>query len=192
VAAGRSTRRGTTVARHFDRLYRFFDRHVDDGIADLVQRTWMACVHKRDRIPDQAGFGAFLFGVARKELAMDLRKRHRGARALSRMEGEAVEPPTPSEILCAREHGKLLRWALRRIPPDSRLVLDLFYWEELGVDAVAEVLEIAPGTVKSRLHRAREQLRAAMATAGAASIEIDTTLLTLEHAVRSAGLHPRS
>ena len=45
------------VQRHFDRLYRFFHRRVDEGVADLVQRTWAACVEKRDRIP------AFLFAA---------------------------------------------------------------------------------------------------------------------------------
>ena len=167
------------VQRHFDRLYRFFHRRIDDGVADLVQRTWAACVEKRDHIPDAAGFKPFLFGIARKELLMHLRKHQRGEQALAKLGSGDLAPTSLSQIISAREHTKLLRWALRRIPLESQLVLELFYWEELGVEGVAEVLEIPAGTVKSRLHRARAQLRDEMASAGAAIDLVDTTMHAL-------------
>jgi RNA polymerase sigma-70 factor (ECF subfamily) len=173
------------VERHFDRLYRFFRAHVDDGIADLVQRTWTACVEKRDRIPDGVKFRAFLFGVAHKELLMYLRKHYRGQRAMTKVAAsEAAPVTTPSQAVAVREQEQLLRWALRRIPMDSRLALELFYWEELSVDEVAGVLEIPSGTVKSRLHRARTQLREAMEAAGAAPEVAESTVQHLEVVAR--------
>lgn len=48
---------------------------------------------------------------------------------------------------------------IRRLPPRHRAVVVLTYQEGLGIDDVAEALGIAPGTVKSRLSRAKEQLR---------------------------------
>ena len=168
------------VRRYFEPLYRFFRRRADDAVADLVQRTWTVCVQKRDMIPPALGFKGFLFGVAYKELLMYLRKRERGERALARLEAQEDPPDTAiSQVIAAREHARLLRWSLRRIPLRSQLVLELYYWEELSVDAVAAVLELRPGTVKSRLHRARQELREVMASAGAAVDLVDTTLQSL-------------
>jgi RNA polymerase sigma-70 factor (ECF subfamily) len=174
------------VERHFDRLYRFFRAHVDDGIADLVQRTWTACVEKRDRIPEGVKFRAFLFGVAHKELLMHLRKHYRGQRAMTKVAASAAAPvTTPSQAVAVREQEQLLRWALGRIPMDSRLALELFYWEELSIDEVAGVLEVPSGTVKSRLHRARSQLREAMEAAGAEPELVESTVQHLETVARN-------
>ena len=172
-------------ARHFDRLYRFFRAHVEDGIADLVQRTWTACVEKRDKIPEGVKFRAFLFGVAHKELLMQLRKHYRGQRAMTKVAATAAAPmTTPSQAVATREEEQLLRWALGRIPLESRVTIELFYWEELSVDEVAGVLEIPTGTVKSRLHRARTQLREAMEAAGTAPALVESTVRELETVAR--------
>jgi DNA-directed RNA polymerase specialized sigma24 family protein len=45
-------------------------------------------------------------------------------------------------------------------------VLLLYAWEELGYPEIARALQIAPGTVKSRLHRARRRVRQSLAAAG--------------------------
>jgi RNA polymerase sigma-70 factor (ECF subfamily) len=49
--------------------------------------------------------------------------------------------------------------ALRRLPMDLQLTLELHYWEGLRVHEVAAVHDVAPGTVKSRMARAKEMLR---------------------------------
>ena len=49
--------------------------------------------------------------------------------------------------------------ALNGLPLDLQIALELYYWEELSVVEVAAVLEVPEGTVKSRLHRARQLLR---------------------------------
>lgn len=154
------------VARHFDRLYRFFSGYPEDIVADLVQRTWTACVQKRDHMAGGVRFRAFLLGVAHKEQLMYLRKLHRERRALHRASVEEAPPTTPSALVAEREQQLLLRWALRRISEDARVVLELFYWQELSVDEVAAILGLRAPAVKTRLHRARAQLRDVMAKAG--------------------------
>lgn len=52
--------------------------------------------------------------------------------------------------------------ALRTIPLDIQVTLELFYWEDMSVAELAQILEVPPGTVKSRLHRGRQLLREAM------------------------------
>ena len=52
-----------------------------------------------------------------------------------------------------------MRRALRGLPGHQRSILSLFYIEALSVNEIANALEIPPGTVKSRLHHARNTLR---------------------------------
>ncbi len=51
------------------------------------------------------------------------------------------------------------RAGLRRLAPDRRRLLALRYVDDLELSEIAEILEVPEGTVKSRLHHAREQLR---------------------------------
>ena len=64
----------------------------------------------------------------------------------------------PSRAVAARQEQQLLLQALRRLPIEMQVALELFYWEELTVAEIAEVLETPVGTVKSRLQRARARL----------------------------------
>ena len=52
-----------------------------------------------------------------------------------------------------------LATAIRELPMGQRAVVHLFYREDLSIDEIAAILEIPPGTVKSRLHHAREALK---------------------------------
>ena len=59
----------------------------------------------------------------------------------------------------AAEVQRLVLEALRGLPLDHQIALELFYWEGMSVGELATVLGVPPGTVKSRLSRARENLR---------------------------------
>ena len=157
--AGDAAAGNALVRRHFPTLYRFFRSRVDDGVADLVQRTFLACVESRDRLPDGVEFRAWALGIARKQLLMLLRKEHRAGRVLeTRMVSGEARGPTASAALADGQKQRLLLAALRRLPVDLQLVLELHYWEELPLAEIAIVFEIPTGTVKSRLHRARTSL----------------------------------
>ena len=64
--------------------------------------------------------------------------------------------------MAEREEEKLLLRALRQIPVELQMAVELFYWEHLPVAQIGEILEIPTGTVKSRLYRARDVLRQAI------------------------------
>jgi RNA polymerase sigma-70 factor (ECF subfamily) len=147
------------VRRHFSTLYRFFRSRLDHNVADLVQRTFLACVEARDRFPDDADFRTYALGIARNQMLMALRKMHRAARVLET--GHATGRAggaSPSEAVAHRQQQRQLLAALRRLPLDLQLLLELYYWEELRLPQIATILEIPHGTVKSRLHRARARL----------------------------------
>ena len=65
---------------------------------------------------------------------------------------------SPSQWAVAREEQALLLRALRRLPLDHQIALELHYWEGMSTPDVARVLDVAVGTVRSRLTRAREKL----------------------------------
>ncbi len=157
------------VQRYFWMVYRFFNGKVGEGADDLTQQTFLGCVESRDRARDDGSLRGYLLGIARNKLLEYYRKVHRENRALD-VPNATVEQllGSPSRIVAAREEQRVVLHALRRLPLDFQITIELYYWEDLATAEIAEVLQVAPGTVKSRLARAREMLReqiAAMALA---------------------------
>ncbi len=159
-AAGREL-----FARHFDALYRFFRNKVDDAAEDLTQQAFMGLVQGRDRFRGDASFRTYLFMIARKRLYSYLRRAKVAEDAAPWGERSIADLglPSPSRVLARREEQRLLLLALRQLPVEMQVALELFYWEEMTVTEIAEVLETPVGTVKSRLQRARARLDAAIA-----------------------------
>lgn len=146
--------------RHFGSIVGFFRYRTDEGIDDLVQRTFVACVEGRDRVPDGVGVRAYILGIAHKLWLNTLRKHHREHRAMDRVRHAPRSTATsPSRVLAMREEQRLLLHALRRLPTDLQTTIELFYWERLKLVEIGVVTGVPVGTVKSRLARAKAALR---------------------------------
>jgi RNA polymerase sigma factor (sigma-70 family) len=152
--------------RHFDALYRFFESKIPGDVGDLVQRTLLGCVEARERFRGDASFRTFLFAVARHELYGYYRGRQRNAALDFGVSSLADLAPGPSTALRRSTEREALLTALRTIPLDLQIAVELHYWEGLRGPELAAALEIPEGTVRSRLRRALEALRAALAAAG--------------------------
>jgi RNA polymerase sigma-70 factor (ECF subfamily) len=147
--------------RHFASVRRFFSNKVPAAeVEDLMQRTFEACVAHADAFRGEARFVTYLLAIARSQLHRWLRKRDPVRDGLdfgsSSLRDLAV---SPSAIVAAQQRQALVLEALRRIPVDLQVLLELYYWEGLSGPEIAAVLDIEHGTVRSRLHRARELLR---------------------------------
>lgn len=154
------------VAAHFEAVSRFFRGKLGDDVEDILQQTFLACVEGRDRI-DGVSFRSYLFGVATRRLFDHLRARYKAGRAVSFSEVSLTDlGTTPSERVARTERAQLLQLALRQIPLDAQIALELAYWEGLSGAEIAVALAIEPGTVRSRLSRARDHLRAAVQALG--------------------------
>lgn len=70
--------------------------------------------------------------------------------------------PSPDHRTEEKETAALIREVVADLPPAHRAVVALFYLEELPLDEIARILDLPVGTVKSRLHYARERLRGAL------------------------------
>ena len=159
-AAGREL-----FARYFEAVYRFFRNKVDEAAEDLVQQTFMGLVQGKDRFRGDASFRTYLFMIARKRLYSYLRKSQRDQDAAPWSDRSVADlgVPSPSRVVARQQEQRLLLMALRRLPVELQVALELFYWEELTVTEIADVLETPVGTVKSRLQRARARLDAVIA-----------------------------
>lgn len=159
AAAGREL-----FARHAPAVQRFFRSKLGPEREDLIQRTFLACLESRDRV--HSSFRTFLLAVARHKLYDHLERMQGPAGRFDPLTSTAAEivAVTPSAVLAARQSSAGVLAAMQRIPIELQLVLELHYWEELDTAAIAEVLGIPRGTVKTRLMRARAQLRNELAT----------------------------
>ncbi len=167
--------------RLIDPLYAFFRTKVDRGAEDLVQKTLTAFLEGRDRFAGRSSVLGYVFGIARNILLAALRARYDGQREVD-FGSDSIEDlqPSPSSVAAQRQTQARLTRALRRLPADQYMALELFYWQGLTATAVGEALGISEGGVRSRLHRAKAALREQLENDGASADEVETTMSRLE------------
>lgn len=161
--AGDKAAGGELIDRYFEPLRRFFQGKLNEGVEDMIQETLLACVQRRDQIRDPAAFRGYLFAAARTKLYDRLRARGRPDRpvdfAVSSIAEIAQTGLSPSSVLGAREDERLLGLALRQLPIDLQIALELYYFERVRGRDLEIALAVPPGTVRSRLRRGLEILR---------------------------------
>jgi RNA polymerase sigma-70 factor (ECF subfamily) len=149
--------------RHFDAMYRFFERKGIAEVGDLVQRTFLGCVEARDRFRGGSSFRTFLFAIARHELFGYFRGQRARQAVDFGVSSLADLAPGPSTQARTRSEHEVLLAALRVIPLELQLALELRFWEGLSGPELAVALDVPEGTVRSRLRRALDALREALA-----------------------------
>lgn len=148
------------IERHFDGMSRFFRNKVGSGADDLVQRTFLVALEQADRFRGDSSFRTYLFGIGRRVLLEHYRERRRDGRIAPDFGVSSAFDldPSPSQLVARRAEEQVLLDALRRIPLELQMAIELHYWEGTSVQGLSEIFEIPVGTVKSRLHRARRLL----------------------------------
>jgi RNA polymerase sigma factor (sigma-70 family) len=165
--------------RHFRALDRFFRSKVATGTDDLVQQTFLACVEGRDRMRDDAHFRAYMFGAARRILYRELRTRHGDAAADVSVASICDLQPGLETGLLGEEDERVLLEALRRLPIEYQVALELRFWEDMTGPELAEALGIPEGTVRTRLRRGLLRLREEVARVQAGAAELASTMTRL-------------
>lgn len=137
-------------------LFGFFRRRGVDDPADLVAEAFAIAWRSRSRLVASASERAWLFGIARRLLLTELRRRGREqglAEALARS-------PEREEAVDDEDRRRTVLDALGRLNPEERELILLIEWERLSPAEAAQALGIKPGTARVRLHRARQNLAA--------------------------------
>jgi RNA polymerase sigma-70 factor (ECF subfamily) len=167
--------------RHFDAVARFFRNKVDRGIDDLIQRTFLACVESKDRFRGDSTFRTFLFGVAHNVLGKHFRsKKRHGDRIDFGVTSVHDISPSPSVIVARHREQQVLLQGLRRIPLESQIVLELYYWEKLTAADVAQVVGVPEGTAKTRIRRAKQLLEQEMGKLISSKDQLESTVANLD------------
>jgi len=164
------------VTRYQDRVLNACWRicgNLEDA-QDLTQEAFLRALEAIGSFSHKAGFYTWLFRIA-VNLSISHRRRkartatlslhgpdgrciseHQTARLVG---GGSAEPDDPPARLSARETGRLVREGLEQLDDDHRAVIVLRDLESFNYQQIAQILDLPVGTVKSRLHRARMELR---------------------------------
>jgi RNA polymerase sigma-70 factor (ECF subfamily) len=133
-------------------------------VEDVLQETFLAAWRGAGGYRPQGACGGWLWGIARRQAALLLRRRGHAEQARTALPA-GPDGSDPAEIAQARAD---LEVAVAALGPDGspeREVWRLMYEQDRPVAEVAELLGVPPGTVKSRAQRARRLLRAALRVA---------------------------
>lgn len=183
--------------RHFALVERFFVTKVGLAADDLIQATFAACVHGRDRIRQAGYFRGYLLGIARHELIAHFVRQRKVCGDIELQEELSAMRDggaSPSSLAAGKEEQRALLGALRSLRLDQQIVLELHYWEDLSMAEIAEVLGVPAGTVKSRLRLAREALKSKLREDATQSYVAEATITNLDawaHSLRNV-VSPRT
>ncbi|HEX6469454.1 MAG TPA: RNA polymerase sigma factor [Streptosporangiaceae bacterium] len=154
--------------RHSGEIGRYVIRRIGPGPAeDVVAETFLVAFRRRAAYQGtRADARPWLYGIATNVMRRHRRDEVRALRALARTGADPVMAESfadrVEERVAAAEISRALASALAGLDAGQRDVLLLVAWGELTVDQVAGVLDIPPGTARSRLNRARTKIRTAM------------------------------
>jgi RNA polymerase sigma-70 factor (ECF subfamily) len=157
--------------RHYVAVAGFMRRRLERSLADeLAAETFLQAFDGRGRYDvSRADARPWLFGIASHLLARHRRGEERRLRAFARAEQVVEEQRGLDDVdrrLDAAAAAPALAAALASLAAGDREVLLLYAWAELSYEEISEALSLPVGTVRSRLHRARERVRRELEAGG--------------------------
>ena len=144
------------VSRWHTKVIRQIEWRVHDHevAQDLAQDCWITIFRKLNRLKSRQSFGPWVLKVAHNTAIDWIRRRQveeRRSQFIIESEKEASES---KELLFAQ-----MEKAIEQLDAEHKVVLRLHYLQEMSLQEIAQILELPAGTIKSRLFRARENLK---------------------------------
>ncbi len=142
-------------------------RNPEDA-RDLAQEIFIKVFSLLDRFDETYAFSSWIFKIATNHCIDHLRRqrlRFLSLDAMTTPEGETVEfplpdpGPAPDRVLERREAMDRLEEVIAALPPHYRLITLLRHDQQLSYEEIADILELPLGTVKARIHRARNMIQ---------------------------------
>jgi RNA polymerase sigma-70 factor (ECF subfamily) len=161
------------VETHYRRVYNLVYRMINHeaDASDLTQEVFIRIYRALPRLRAEGAQNAWIRRIA-TNVCLDYLRRRRNKSPISSLDvshaqefdgPQAWDVPDPSgepdRLLASQERMELLHSAIQSLPDDYRTVVVLHHIEEMRVEEIAETLEVPPGTIKSRLSRARNALK---------------------------------
>jgi len=160
---------GILVERYKGKVFSLVYGFARDRAAadDLAQEVFIKAFYSLPRFKAESGFGTWLYRIAVNHAKDFLRKNRRRQNEVSIQDaGEpalAAPQPSPEENQLQEGRRNVVREALTRLPEKYRVILTLRDIDGLSYEDISGILKLSPGTVDSRLHRARRKLREKLA-----------------------------
>jgi|SRR5262245_7567287 len=158
----------TLIRRHqktiFNLVYRMLGDY--DEAAEISQEAFLSAYRAIGNFRGEANFSTWLYRIALNHATT--RRKSMNTRQQRNLPIENTEPvsdphPGPAETMEKKEIRERVQQALNSLEPDDATVILLRDLQDVPYEEVARVLEIPVGTVKSRLHRARQALKSELA-----------------------------
>jgi RNA polymerase sigma-70 factor, ECF subfamily len=156
------------VRRHekniFNLVYRMLGDY--DEAAETSQEVFLSAYRAIDRFRGDANFSTWIYRIALNHTSTkrrSLNRRQQRSVAIEETEPVRDPQPGPAESMERKELRDHVQNALNRLEPDDATVILLRDLQDIPYDEVARLLKIPVGTVKSRLHRARQALKSQLA-----------------------------
>ena len=130
-----------------------------DLVADAVQDTFVAVWQKPRGFRGDGDIAAWLWGIAIRRLVSRLRQR---TDVVAVFESTGTAPAAEDQVLLSVEYGDIGE-ALARLSPEMRAVIQAVVLDGLSAREAAQLLHVPVSSVKTRLYRAKAQLRATLA-----------------------------
>jgi RNA polymerase sigma-70 factor (ECF subfamily) len=146
------------VSRYKLRLFRFAYRILGDRseAEDAVQETFLRVYKAIPAYRPDGYFSSWIYRIALNEC----RRRRRKVRPYVPLDSapQTAQGPDPQLSMMASERNRQLRKAVEALPEHYRIVMMLFYFEEMSVEEISRTIAVSISAVKVRLHRGRERL----------------------------------
>jgi RNA polymerase sigma-70 factor (ECF subfamily) len=162
--AGQAAAFGELVSKYQDRLYTTFAHMAGstDDARDIVQDAFVQAFVKLETFRGSSAFYTWLYRIA-FNVWVSRKRRQRPVLSIDRTRDLSGEEPidgaSPEDRLIGQERAVQVRRALAALSEEHRSILVLREIEGFDYEQIADTLDVPVGTVRSRLHRARLQLR---------------------------------
>lgn len=171
------------VERYYKLVHRFFANKVAQrhDALDCVQETFLACSRNKANIRPETPFRSYLFGIAMNQLRRYIERRVKHPNNnFAELRTCDLMAPSLTSIVTRRREELLLVAALRELPLEQQIVIELNIFDDRSGHEIAELLGVPEGTVRSRLRLARDRIRTRIAALAESAAERDSTLDGLE------------
>jgi len=165
-------------ARAFEVLFKKYKSHVarlvfsiiksETLVDDIVQEVFLLVYRNLPKFRHESAFKTWLYRITVNETLRQAAKNRRwqplpeNDPEASSLTGTLVTyegPESPERVLLQGERKERVQRALEKVKPNQKVILTLYYIEDMSVSEISEILQIPEGSVKSRLYYARDGLK---------------------------------
>ena len=128
-------------------------------IDDLAQECWIDIIQKLPELNLKISFEAWAHTIAKRRSIDWIREQQRMRKRAQALKAETTNTEEMDEATEPVDEMETIRTGIIKLPATQRMVLRMFYLDNLSLLEISDVLDVPEGTVKSRLYHAREKLK---------------------------------